>query len=299
MRRLAVVLVICLWPGLGCSGSSSPPQDGLTQRVSKEKSEEAHAPPGQDKAEDARPAPRKLIYTAQVDLTVVDFDKAVEQLNGLVEDHKGYRARFEIRGDPGSPRAGDWTVGVPAERFDSFLAALGGLGELRRSSVNSDDVTDKYYDLDAHLKTNQVEEEGLRKMYADKASGGRLEDLLALRRELRGIRGTIEEQQGQLKRWDKETEFSTVTLHLSTRSDYVPPSSPSFGANIGRTFLASLESLASFGRGVVLGLVAVVPWLAVVAVAAAPFWLLLRRRPKPAGPRASPAAAPAAAPPPP
>jgi hypothetical protein len=57
---------------------------------------------------------------------------------------------------------------------------------------------------------------------------------------------------------------------------------PDFGTSVGRTFQGSVDLLASFGRGVVLTVVALAPWLAVLAVLAVPTFLLWRRnRPVP------------------
>lgn len=102
----------------------------------------------------------------------------------------------------------------------------------RRGSVDSDDVTDKYYDLQAHLKNDQVEEEGLRKLLLEKSGSGKLDDILAIRRELRSIRGQIEMQQGQLKRLEKDTALATINLKLIDRKQYVPPTAPNLGTSI-------------------------------------------------------------------
>ena len=55
-----------------------------------------------------------------------------------------------------------------------------------------------------------------------------------------------------MQRWDKEVAMATVTVRLQDRKDYVPPTSPSFGATIARTFQGSIDALFSFGRGAVL-----------------------------------------------
>src|SRR5205814_1170549 len=105
-----------------------------------------------------------------------------------------------------------------------------------------------------------------------------LKDILAVEENLSRVRGEIEQMQGQLQRWDKETELATVTVVLYDRKDYVPPTNPAFGTSISRTFAASLGALAEFGKLVVLAVVAVTPWAPVLTVVAVPLWLALRRR---------------------
>ncbi|HEV3260706.1 MAG TPA: DUF4349 domain-containing protein, partial [Gemmataceae bacterium] len=137
--------------------------------------------------------------------------------------------------------------------------------------------TDKYYDLQAHIKTNEVEEEGLQKLYLEKSASAKLPDLIPIRHELREIRGEIEAQKGQLTRWDKETQYATVTVNLQDRKDYVPPTSPDFGTSIARTFQGSIGALVDFGKAIVIAAVALAPWLPLLAAVIVPVWLLFRR----------------------
>jgi hypothetical protein len=178
-------------------------------------------------------------------------------------------------------------VRVPADQFDAFVAAVVKLGELRRSHTDSQDITDQYYDVKAHIKTDEAEEAALLKLL-EKAPNDKLQDLLAVRRELKEVRAQIEQQKGRVQRWDKETQLATVVVSFIDRKDYVPPVVPDFGTSIGRTFQGSIEALLTVGRVLVLAAVALAPWLVVLAVFALPVGLVLRRRgkrrPGPAGP---------------
>jgi hypothetical protein len=228
--------------------------------------------------EGAAPVARKIIYTANVDLVVDDFDKAVEEVHKLMTAHAAYVARSEVRGSPGVPRSGTWTIRVPVDSFPDFVNAVAGLGELRRNATDSEDITDKFYDLAARIKNDEAEEAALRKLL-EKASDKDV--LLALRKELRAIRGEIEQQKGQLERWSKETQLATVNLTLVDRKDYVAPLAPSFGGAIGRTFEGSVEAMLSVGKGLVLAAVALAPWLVplgILALVARVAWRRYRPR---------------------
>ncbi len=266
---LAVVLTC-----LGCGGAASRPM--LTAKSGFALEEEKREGGG-EKA-DAPQQPRKIIYTARVELVVEEFDKAEEELNRLVGESKGYIAKSDTRGTPGTPRSGDWTLRIPVAAFTEFVADLAKLGELRQSKTDSDDITERYYDTKAHIKNDQAEEEALRKLMVEKSATGKLEDLLAIRRELRDLRGKIDSQQGQMERWDKDVAMTTITVQIHDRKDYVPTTSPTFGTSIGRTFEGSIDALLSFGRGIVLIVVAVAPWLAVLAVPGVALWWLIRRQ---------------------
>jgi hypothetical protein len=241
--------------------------------------------------------PRKIIYTGSIDLIVDDFDKVQEDLTRLVADMKGYIAGSDIQGERGVPRSGRWTIRVPEARFDTLAAAIAKLGEARRNTRDSQDITEGYYDLKERIKTYQIEEEGLRSLYQEKAPASKLEELAVLRRELTQIRAQIEEMTGKLKRWDKQVELATIVVSVHDRKDYVPPVVPDFGGSIGRTFQGSIEALVTAGKGLVLAVVALAPWLVVLGLLGAPVWWRLWRIYK--TPKSSPPASPPAVTPPP
>lgn len=229
---------------------------------------------GKEAGAPAEPVPRKIIYNAQAELVVEDFEKAETELAQLVKEQKGYIASSAVHGSQHSRRSGNWTIRVPVARFDDFLAELAKVGELQRRTLDSDDITDRYHDLKADVKNNQAEEDALRTLL-DK-SVGKLEDVITIRRELKDIRGKINQQQGQLQRWDKLAELATVTVSIQERKDYVPPTAPSFGTSISRTFHDSIDRMIDVGKGIVLVLVALAPWLPILAVIAFAFWRLVR-----------------------
>ena len=228
------------------------------------------------------PVARKKISNGRIDVAVKEFDSAAGELKSLVKNVKGYIASSDDNGVVGSQRSGTYTVRVPAEEYDSFMDTVAVLGELRRRTSDTKDITDQYYDLDAHVKNDEVREKGLQKLYEKTAEKGRIEELLVVDRELSTIRGRIEEQRGRLKRWDKEVAMSTVVVHLSQRAEYEAPGTvsgpPDFGTTIGRTWDGSLHALTAFGKGLVLVVVAVAPWLAVLVVVMSPLWFLLWRQ---------------------
>jgi hypothetical protein len=228
----------------------------------------AEAAPAEKKEE----TPRKIIYTGTIDLIVDDFDKVEEELTRLVSENKGYISSSDIQGERGVPRSGRWTIRVPEPHFAALVAELSKLGEARRNTKDSQDITENYYDLKERLKTFQIEEEGLRKLYQEKAPSSKLEEIAVLRRELTQIRAQIEEMTGKLKRWDNQVELATVIVTVHDRKDYVPPVVPDFSGSVGRTFQGSIEALVSAGKGLVLAAVALAPWVLVLGLLGAPLW---------------------------
>lgn len=282
LRAACLVLVFSIL--IGCGERYAPKTaEGVDRSDSMVKGERAPAggepaeQPNAKPPEAAKPVERKIIYTATIDLVVENFDDAQVEMLRLLKENKGYLAQSEVRGTPGTPRSGRWTLRVPVGQFEDFIEALIKIGELRLNKRDSKDITDAYYDLKAHIKNDEIREEGLRKLYLDKAASSKLEDLLAVDRELSAVRGKIDAQKGQLQRWDQETTLATVHVTLADRQAYVPRTEPEFTTVIGRTFHASVKSLVNFGKGLVLVVVGVTPWLPVIAIIVAPIWIILRR----------------------
>jgi hypothetical protein len=260
-------------PGIPAFQREPPPAGGEPARVDREGRDgiPAHVEP-------AQPAPvqRRVIQNATLELLVEDFEAARQALLGLVEEHQGFVAGSEVGGSPGAPRSGHWIVRVPVAKFAPFVEAAVRLGESVRNRTDAQDVTDQFVDLEARLKNKRTEEERL--LDHLKKSTGKLEDILAVERELSRVRGEIEQTQGRLQKLTDLTALSTVTITLSERRGYVPPQAPSFGTTVGRTFSDSVGLLVDFGKWLALFVVALAPWLPVLAVVGTVVWIVMRRR---------------------
>jgi hypothetical protein len=242
----------------------------------------AQAPAGGKKddpkggAAPAQPLPRKIIYNAEVKLVVENLPKAGDLLRELLKKHDGFIAQAEISGSTGSQRSGHWRLRIPVENFDTFLTEVIKLGVPEVNKTDSQDVTDQFYDLQADIKNRKSEEESLRKLLEQ--TTGKMEDILSVRRELNQVRADIDQKEGRLRRLANLSSLTTVNVTFREIKDYVPPQTPTFGSNIAGTFSGSIDALKSVGKGLVLFLVAVTPWLPIVLLIAMPVWVLLRRR---------------------
>jgi len=294
MRLAALLLFSGLIFALGCADEQPrkakverkptlPARAFLTESAGKEVAfaapplgDGAGAAPVAAPAPAAKQEPRKIIYTGRLEMVVDDFDTALGKMLAVLKECDGYVARSEIHGNPGEPRSGTWTLRIPAGNFDSFRDDASHLGEMRSSTVDSEDVTDRYHDTRAEVKNLESREEALRALYKEKIAGSKLTDLLDVDRELNTVRGQINVRKGQLQRWDKETEYATLLVTLQDRKGYVPPVSADFGTSISRTFHGSVEALLALGRGIVLVATALLPWVGVLLVLGLPTWLIWR-----------------------
>lgn len=272
-RHRSVAVCACLLALLGCGAemksnftpdmamttpSESPPPavEALPFAGSAEQK-----PPSSRSATERDAAKRKIVYRADVDLVVEQFEPLPEQIEAAVKQHGGFVSASNITGSPGRPRSGRWTVRVPVDRFTEFLAAVRQLGEVRSINSTSDDVTAEYYDIEARIRNKQQEEERLLKLLAE--ATGKLQEVLAVEKELSRVRGEIEQAQGRMRMLKDVTDLTTVTVSVTEIKNYVPEEAPTYLTRVRRAFSASTTTLVISAQGLSLVAVALVPWLPV------------------------------------
>src|SRR4051794_20411665 len=108
MKSLAPCLALGLLVGLGCdAGVGDAGRSTSTGAPGGEANPPSRSPASRDSGAEradstpARAVPRKIIYTAAVDLVVEDFPRAEAELARLVRQFDGYLSRMEVAGSPG------------------------------------------------------------------------------------------------------------------------------------------------------------------------------------------------------
>ena len=86
---------------------------------------------------------------------------------------------------------------------------------MKNQTLGTEDVTKAYFDTDARLKNARVMEQRLIDMLKTKT--GKVSDLLQVEKELGRVREEIEKMQGELKYWDSQVQFATVTISLAEK----------------------------------------------------------------------------------
>ena len=151
------------------------------------------------------------------------------------------------------------------------------MGESDQNNLDSEDVTEEFYDLGVRIKNKTVEVESFRALYQKAV---KIPDILSIKRELDQAQEALERLQGRQKYLESMANLATITVWLQERGVYVPAESPDFGTSVSRTFANSLAALIQFGRGLALILVALTPWLPVILVVVLPpyFWWRWHKR---------------------
>ena len=199
---------------------------------------------------------RKIIYDARIDLVVDSIAATDQAISGLIKEYEGFLAESDHSSVSQNHGLASWRVRVPVAHFEAFASAVARLGEVRQNHVGSQDVTEEYVDIEARIRNKREEEKRLLKHLAD--STGKLEDILAVEKELSRVRGEAEQMEGRLRFLADRADLSTVTIEASEWKDYKPPVAATFQTRVGRTFFLSVETLFEFGKA--LALLMVLRW---------------------------------------
>src|SRR5882724_7290182 len=160
-------------------------------------------------------ANRKLIRNATVELEITSFDAAVQKITAFANEDSGYVATTSSEKQENGKLKGQIVVKILPENLDRFLQKLHGLGELKNQTLGTEDITKAYFDTDARLKNARVMEQRLIDMLKKKSDD--INDLLQVEKELGRVREQIEQMQGELKFWDSQVQFATVTISLAEK----------------------------------------------------------------------------------
>jgi hypothetical protein len=113
-----------------------------------------------------------LIYSATLTMAVFGTDQALEAVEKLAKDKRGYLVR---RSDQSI------TIRVPASVFEETLNGVGKLGDELHRDVSARDVTEEYSDLEIRLRNAEVVRARLEALLA---RSNNVEEALAVEREL-------------------------------------------------------------------------------------------------------------------
>ncbi|MFN8589228.1 MAG: DUF4349 domain-containing protein [Candidatus Eisenbacteria bacterium] len=193
-------------------------------------------------------AKRMLVRNVSLSLVVADVDSCGARIERLVAARGGFVASSSLEDRGGFP----WrqlTLRVPADGLAATLAELRAMAvKVTAETQSVEDVTDQAVDLQARLRTLRATEEELIGLLKDaRAHGQKAEDVMAVYRELTGIRTQIEQYDAQLESLKGLAAMSTIAVQLQPDAA-AGPIQP-HGWRPGETVRSSVRQLAGALRG--------------------------------------------------
>jgi len=163
-------------------------------------------------------ADRKVISTASISLEVEDVEPTIKRVQAVIDGMGGF---VENLSSSGGSRNGEqyanMTLRVPQDRFLAAVEAVEALGVVQSRNLGSEDVSERFIDLEARLKSSLREEQSLLSLLERTNT---VSEILTVERELARVRSEVERFQGQLNFLERRVDLATI--HLSM----FPPQEP-------------------------------------------------------------------------
>ena len=154
---------------------------------------------------------RKIVYNADMTITADDPAAALEALTAKAESLGGYLSGSYATTDDVGTTYATATIKVPADQLDTLVNAANALGKVDDYRLSSDDISLSYYDMQARLDNAKAEEQQLLEILAKCET---VEDILAVRESLTGVRADIESYTAQMNLWDNLVAYATLSVTI-------------------------------------------------------------------------------------
>jgi len=173
-------------------------------------------------------AERKLIKRATISIRVENLAAAEDSINALLKKYDGYSASSNIQ-----ENSHYYSLRVPANYYDVFLAETGGMGRLMNRYENTEDVTLRYYDLEGRLATKK---ELLKTYQSYLGKAKTIEEILSVEARISELQFDIEGTGIQFRNLANNIDYATVDLNLFGPVSSTPNQGLTLGEQVKQLF---------------------------------------------------------------
>jgi hypothetical protein len=219
---------------------------------------------------------RKIVQTATLKLQVDEVGASFEEVGRIATAAGGFIAssNFALLGED---QVASLTIRVPAERYQSVLSEVRGLGaKVDSEGSNASDVTEEYTDLQSRLRNLEASETRLLELLGRAQN---INEVLQVQDRINNVRGEIERTLGRIALLDKLSDLATITVHL--RPVAAGTTLNGGGSTLGNAIDDAWADSLAFLEDVAAGVLTVVVFAWWLPLAAIPGWViggrLLRR----------------------
>jgi hypothetical protein len=148
---------------------------------------------------------RQHVYFGYMTLVVASVKDARDGIAKLATDSKGYVE---------TSRENMVVIRIPKDKFDEVFSALTGLGEVKKKSIETYDVTEYFRDMTTRLA---VAERTRARLYGLLERATEVEERLKILKEIKRLSEEIENTRLRLESLARLIDFSSITVELEQR----------------------------------------------------------------------------------
>jgi hypothetical protein len=229
------------------------------------------------------PDTRKIIKAVTLELETLVFNDAVAQITSLAAAKGGYVEYSYVSGESmessETERHANFTIRIPASVLDEYVNGLSGSFNVLSKTENSSDITDVYYDAEAHLNSLKTQEERLLSMLEGATE---LQYMLQVEQTLADVRYQIESYYSTIKRYDSQVSLSTVSINLYEVIKYkdITEKPKTYSERIGQALKESWKNFVEGWKDFSVNFIYAIPTLLFIAVLAVVVIFIIRHSSK-------------------
>lgn len=214
---------------------------------------------------DEIPADRKLIRTVDLSFETTDFDTFIKDIEQEASKLGGYVESSDLSGNESTStrRNAYYTLRIPKTQVDSFLRFAEGEANLTRKYESTQDITLQYYDTESRKKALQAEYDRLMELLAKAES---VDAVIAIEQRLSEIRYQLDSFESDLRRYDNQVDYSTVTVNVSETTVLSASESSGFWSRVQANLEQNLEDLGNAAIGLLIWFLSSLPILLALGV---------------------------------
>lgn len=222
-------------------------------------------------SENATTSNRKLIKTVNLSVETKEYDSLIANLSSTVDEMGGYIEYMDVYNGSSynnkkSARYANLTVRIPAAKLSTFVNVVGDRANITYRTESVTDVTLSYVDMQSHKDMLITERDHLNELMKQAET---IEDMITIEDRLTTIRYEIDSMESQLRTYDNQVDYSTVTINVSEVVEYTP-APPAIELTtwerISQGFVRSVEDVCDGIKEFFIEFIISIPFLIVWAV---------------------------------
>ncbi|WP_243354917.1 DUF4349 domain-containing protein [Bacillus litorisediminis] len=294
MKRLTGFILLMIALLFGCSSNQSESADSASMEAGTEESaavsDGERVAQGEDQSAEnqnnangdtaaGETTERMVMYNAALTMAVADVEEAISLIEDKTTQMKGYIVQSSTY-EQDEKIYGSLSVRIPSEQLHTFMDEIGTISEkVIQKSIEGQDVTEEYVDLESRLRAKQAVESRLLDLLNQAET---TEDLLKISEDLGQVQAEIEQIEGRKQYLENRTEFAQVSLNIEDASVHVPEITKGeelqTGSKMKQAFMNSINLIVSFFSGVLVFLIGYSPLLILIAIPCIVIWLIIRKK---------------------
>jgi hypothetical protein len=218
-----------------------------------------------------------LVYSCDMSIDVLEFDKAVDQIHDLINKNNGFieNERYSDGGSSSQWRYADeekWknfyaVIRIPSAQYEDFCKSVESVGDMRSKSASVQNLTTEYSDLKTTLGIYEAKEDRYLDMLKEIKDQNKA---VSIEQELTNIQIEIARIKTRMNNIENDVAYSYINLNVNEVREYtekpVVKKTDTFGQRLSNTLSGTWSSFLDFLEGALFVIIRVLPYLLLLGI---------------------------------